>query len=167
MSIGVSQISLINRTLHHFVTKCGGDFYDMHQVCYYKMRQKFIIKCVRYLLQNAKVLLQNVIAITKWNGFIIKCDTYYKIWCLLQNVSVHCFPVSQARPKENHLSIGFANNLKVFFLTFSAQHYLKHRGENRPKLCGNYAFPNCAFRINCINCKLKASKRSSVTWSCL
>lgn len=114
MSIGVSQISLINRTLHHFVTKCGGDFYDMHQVCYYKMQQKFIIKCVRYLLQNAKVLLQNVIAITKWNGFIIKCDIYYKIWRLLQNVSVHCFPVSQARPKKN-VSIGFANNLKVFF----------------------------------------------------
>ena len=46
--------------LWHFITKC--DWY------YYKMRQKFITKYVKF--------------------FIKKCDSYYKMRCLLQIVTV-------------------------------------------------------------------------------
>ena len=37
----------------------------MRQLLYYKIRQKFITKCIRFLLQNATV--------------IRKCDVYYKL----------------------------------------------------------------------------------------
>ena len=40
---------------------------------YYKMRQKLIIKCVRFF-------------ITKYCSFIAKCDSYYKIRRLSQNI---------------------------------------------------------------------------------
>ena len=40
------------------------------------MQQKFITKCVTYF-------------ITKWDGFITKWNSYYKMQRLLQNVSVH------------------------------------------------------------------------------
>ena len=61
------------------ITKCDKIFYR-------KMRQKFILKCVRYLItkydsfitecgryyKNAMVLIQNATAITK-------CDAYHKM----------------------------------------------------------------------------------------
>ena len=37
----------------------------MQQLFYYKMRKKFITKCIR-------------VFITKFNSFITKCDIYYK-----------------------------------------------------------------------------------------
>ena len=40
------------------------------------MQQKFITKCVTFF-------------ITKWDGFITKWNSYYKMQRLLQNVSVH------------------------------------------------------------------------------
>ena len=51
------------------------------------MRQKFITKCDKNLLQNAlDFLLQNTIAllqdatvITKYDSFITKCDIYYAL----------------------------------------------------------------------------------------
>ena len=51
----------------------------MGQLFYYEMRQKFITKCVSFLLQNTIVLLQNATVITTSNDFIIKCDSYYKV----------------------------------------------------------------------------------------
>ena len=44
----------------------------MRQLFYYKIRQKFISKCVRFFIENATVLLQNATVITK-------CDVYYKL----------------------------------------------------------------------------------------
>ena len=60
------------------------------------MRQKFITKCDRsllqnatgFLLQNATVLLQNAAVITKCDDFITKCDSYYKTRRLLQIATV-------------------------------------------------------------------------------
>ena len=67
----------------------------MRQLVYYTMRQKFITKCDRSLLQNASgflqnaaVLLQNAIVITKCDDFIKKCDSYYKMRHLLQIATV-------------------------------------------------------------------------------
>ena len=37
-----------------------------------------------FLLENATVLLQNVTVITNRDDFITKCDSYYKMWRLLQ-----------------------------------------------------------------------------------
>ena len=49
----------------------------------------FITKCDRsFLLQNATVLLQNVIIIRKCDDFITKCDSYYKMRSLLQIATV-------------------------------------------------------------------------------
>ena len=50
------------------------------------------------LLQNATLLLQIATVITKYVNFITKCDSHYKIHCLLKNVSVQSF------------IIGFRNN---------------------------------------------------------
>ena len=52
----------------------------------------FITKCNRslletasgFLLQNARVLSQNVTVITNCDNFITKCNSYYKMRCLLQ-----------------------------------------------------------------------------------
>ena len=45
------------------------------------------------LLQNASTFLShNATVITICNGFVIKCDTYYKMSGLLQNVSVKYTP---------------------------------------------------------------------------
>ena len=65
-------------------------YYKIRQLCYYKMQQKFITKCVsfitkcdRNLLQNAPgFLLQNVTVITNCDDFITKLDSYYtkKLW---------------------------------------------------------------------------------------
>ena len=52
----------------------------------------FITKCDRsllqnasgFLLQNATVLLKNATVITKWDDITTKCDSYYKMRCLLQ-----------------------------------------------------------------------------------
>ena len=46
-------------------------YYKMRQLFYYKMQQKFIAKCVRFF-------------ITKCDSFNTKCDSYYKMRCLLQ-----------------------------------------------------------------------------------
>ena len=58
-------------SLWHFILIC--DRY------YYKMRQKFITKCVRFLWQNATVLLQNATVVTNCDDFITKFDVYYKL----------------------------------------------------------------------------------------
>ena len=46
---------------------------------YYKIWQKFITKCIGFLLQNATFLLQNATVITKCNNFITTCDVYYRM----------------------------------------------------------------------------------------
>ena len=62
----------------------------MRQLFYYKMRQKFITKCDRSLLQNATgFLLQNATVITKCDDFITKCGRYYEMRRLLQIATVH------------------------------------------------------------------------------
>ena len=43
----------------------------MRQLIYYKMRQKFVAKCVRFFFTNC-------------DSFITKCDSYYKMLRLLQ-----------------------------------------------------------------------------------
>ena len=48
----------------------------MRQLFYYKMRQKFIAKCVRFF-------------ITKCDSFISKCGSYYKLRRFLQIDTVH------------------------------------------------------------------------------
>ena len=66
----ISQISLINYNLHHFITKCDIIFPTVTKV-YYKMCQVFIINCDR--------------SITKWDSHFknptinTKCDIYYKM----------------------------------------------------------------------------------------
>ena len=45
------------------------------------MRQKFITNALDFLLQNVSF-------ITKWDDFITKCDSYYKIRRLLQIAAV-------------------------------------------------------------------------------
>ena len=57
----------------------------------------FITKCYRsllhntsgFLLQNVTVLLQNSTGITNFDNFITKCNSYYKMWHLLQIATVH------------------------------------------------------------------------------
>lgn len=51
--------------------QCG----KMRRLFYYKIREKFITKCVRSF-------------ITKCNSVITKCDSYYKMFCLLKNALV-------------------------------------------------------------------------------
>ena len=60
----------------------------MRELFYYIMRQKFITKCVGFLLQNASVLLQNAAVITNCDDFITKCNSYSKMRYLLQIATV-------------------------------------------------------------------------------
>ena len=63
---------------------------------------------IRYdsLLQNATaILLQNATVITKWDNFITKCDSYYKMQRLLQiatiqNIRSNVFKQNQSIPYE-------------------------------------------------------------------
>ena len=55
--------------LRQFITKCDRYYYKIQQLFYYKMRQKFITKYVRF--------------------FITKCDSYYKMRRLLHIATVH------------------------------------------------------------------------------
>ena len=48
----------------------------------------FLQNASDFLSQNALVLLHNATVITKRDGFIKKCDDYYKIGCSLQNALV-------------------------------------------------------------------------------
>ena len=50
----------------------------MRQLFYYKVRQKFITKCVRFF-------------ITKCDDFITKCNSYYEMRLLLQIATVQLF----------------------------------------------------------------------------
>ena len=53
------------------------------------------------LLQNVTALLKNAAVITKYVDFIIKCDSYYKMQPLLQNVPMQCVKTC----KNFHVSI--------------------------------------------------------------
>ena len=61
------------------------------------MRQKFITKCDKsllqnttgFLLQNATALLQNATVIKNCDDFITKCNNYYKMRRLLQIATGH------------------------------------------------------------------------------
>ena len=50
----------------------------MRQLFYYKMQQKIITNCSRFSLQNATVLLQNALVITRCDDFITKHNSCYK-----------------------------------------------------------------------------------------
>ena len=62
---------------------------------YYKMRQILLQNATAILLQNTtevyykmrQVCYDNVTFITRCDNFITKCDSYYKLWRLLQNVT--------------------------------------------------------------------------------
>ena len=43
----------------------------------------FLQNASDFLSQNVLVLLHNATVITKYDGFIKKCDDYYKIGCIL------------------------------------------------------------------------------------
>ena len=82
----------------------------MRQLFYYKIRQRFITKCVRFFLQNATFLLQNATVITNHDDFITKCASYYKMRRLLQIATVRTL-----------IQLYFGNNLifKTIIINFS------------------------------------------------
>ena len=53
-----------------------------------KYDQSLLQNASGFLLKYATVLLQNTTGITKRDDFITKCESYYKMRYLLQNVSV-------------------------------------------------------------------------------
>ena len=73
---------LILGSLWHFITKCYRHYYKMRQLLYYKMRLKFITKCVRFSITKCDSF------IIKCDEFITKCDGYYEMQRLLQKTSV-------------------------------------------------------------------------------
>ena len=60
--------------------------YSMTMVLHTKKSRFESQQCLR--LQNTTVLLQNATVITKSVDYITKCDSYYKMWRLLQNTPV-------------------------------------------------------------------------------
>ena len=68
--------------------------YKKRQPFYYKMRQKFITKCVMFF-------------ITKCCRFITKCDSYYKMRCLSQNVSVQAFIICWSKYAKLQITCPF------------------------------------------------------------
>ena len=71
----ISQISLINYSLHDFITKCDNLFQIVIKV-YYKIYQVFIINCDRSITK------------CKMRQTFQRSDSYYKIRHILQNVPV-------------------------------------------------------------------------------
>ena len=61
-----SGYGFIFGSLRHFFIKCDRYCYKTGQLFYYKMRQKFITKCVKFFIK-------------KCYSFITKCDGYYKM----------------------------------------------------------------------------------------
>ena len=60
--------------------------YDSYFIA--KSDKRLLQNATGFLLQNATVLLQNVIVITNCDHFLTKCDSYYKIRRLLQIATV-------------------------------------------------------------------------------
>ena len=58
-------------------------YYEIQQLFYYKIGQNFLTKCFRFFITKCLSLLHNATVITKYDGFIKKCDDYYKIGCIL------------------------------------------------------------------------------------
>ena len=69
------------------------------------MGQNVIIACVRFF-------------ITKCDIFITNCDSYYKMRCLLQNVSVHGYIKLEMPPSKNK-SHDKPRELVLHFLVFN------------------------------------------------
>ena len=90
---GVNSVMVSDLILWQFITKCNTCYYKMWQLSYYKKQQKFITKCIEFLLQNGTVLLQNATVllgnatILFWNATILlqnatvntKCNIYFKL----------------------------------------------------------------------------------------
>ena len=60
----------------------------MQQLFYYKMRKKFITKCIRVFITKFNSFITKCDIITKRNNFITKCDSYYKMQGLLKIATV-------------------------------------------------------------------------------
>ena len=88
----------------------------MRRLFYYKMRQKFIIKCDGNLLQNATVLLENAQVITRWDNFIIKCDSCHKMRRLLRIATVHSFTYSFKFTYKCFVRLTFHNSYERYQL---------------------------------------------------
>ena len=61
----------------------------MRLLFHYKMRQKFITKCIRFFITKYDSITTKYDSITtKCTDFITNCDSYYKMRCLLRNASI-------------------------------------------------------------------------------
>ena len=70
MSMVLYTRFIFDSLIWQFITKYDRCYYKMRQLSYYKMRQKFITICVRFLLQKATVLLQNATIITNCDSTV-------------------------------------------------------------------------------------------------
>ena len=107
----------------------------MRQLFYYKIRQKFITKCVRFFIAKCdsyyklRVLLQNATVITN-------CEFYYKMRQLLQNAtfitncdsttahSIFCFFLF------SNIMTHCKHYLKLFYVTFV---FIKEKNNHNKK----------------------------------
>ena len=61
----------------------------MRLLFHYKMRQKFITKCIRFFITKYDSVTTKYDSITtKCTDFITNCDSYYKMRRLLRNASI-------------------------------------------------------------------------------
>ena len=61
----------------------------MRLLFHYKMRQKFITKCIRFFITKYDSITTKYDSITtKCTDFITNCDSYYKMRRLLRNASI-------------------------------------------------------------------------------
>ena len=61
----------------------------MRLLFHYKMRQKFITKCIRFFITRYDSITTKYDSITtKCTDFITNCDSYYKMRRLLRNASI-------------------------------------------------------------------------------
>ena len=61
----------------------------MRLLFHYKMRQKFITKCIRFFITKYESITTKYDSITtKCTDFITNCDSYYKMRRLLRNASI-------------------------------------------------------------------------------
>ena len=74
----ISRVSLINYTLHHFIIKNNGDCHKVEQLFHYKIHQAFYY--------NMRALFRKATVARKCNDFNTKCDRYYKLRRLFQNM---------------------------------------------------------------------------------
>ena len=99
LPLGKKDIRFMFNSLRHFITECDTCYYKIQEPFYYKMRHRFITKCIsffyykmRHFCNKMRRLLQNATFLTKCVGHPLYLDFCIKL--TTQNIRFNNFQLS-------------------------------------------------------------------------